>query len=200
MQRSKKYRSRKKAVEIVIETEETLLVETVGVFKSRMAKKRAIDKRRKVLPPTPSKKVEVVEKPVLSPHTRNSLEKKGLVKSPEEEKEMEALRAITSDLTSGIKHLTRNKKNKGCTAFVAIKSLPFGETVKEKLVSLDRRSVSQGKKRWFEVLKGDEPSWLLTKRKPRVDSLSEEVKNSVCLYWTFEASRPTGDKKDIIRE
>ena len=33
-----------------------------------------------------------------------------------------------------------------------------------------------------------------------MDSLSEEVKNSVCLYWTFEASRPTGDKKDIIKK
>ena len=207
-ERSKKYRAKKKAAEMIIETEETLPVETVGVFKSRMAKKRAVDKTRKALPATPSKKVEVVEKLVLSPQTRKSLEKKGLVKSPEEEKEMEALRAITSDLTSGIKHLKRNKKNEGRAAFGAIKSLAFGETVKEKrltstvskLVSLDRRSVSQGIKRRFEVLKGDEPSWLLTKRKPRVDSLSEEVKNSVCLYWTFEASRPTGDKKDIIRK
>ena len=111
MQRSKKYRSRKKAAEIVIETEETLPVETVGVFKSRMAKKRAVDKTRKALPATPSKKVEVVEKLVLSPQRRKSLEKRGLVKSPREEKEMEALRAITSDLTSGIKHLKRNKKN-----------------------------------------------------------------------------------------
>ena len=193
---------------MIIETEETLPVETVGVFKSRMAKKRAVDKTRKALPATPSKKVEVVEKLVLSPQTRRSLEKKGLVTSPEEEKEMEALRAITSDLTSGIRHLKRNKRNEGRAAFGAIKSLAFGERVKEKrltstvskLVSLDRRSVSQGIKRRFEVLKGDEPSWLLTKRKPRVDSLSEEVKNSVCLYWTFEASRPTGDKKDIIRK
>ena len=92
--------------------------------------------------------------------------------------------------------------------FGAIKSLAFGETVKEKkltisvsrLVSLDRRSVSRGITHRFDVLKGDEPSWLLTKRKPRVDSLSEEVKDTACLYWTFEASRPTGNKKDIIRK
>jgi len=50
------------------------------------------------------------------------------------------------------------------------------------------------------VLKGDEPSWLLTKRKPWVDALSEEVKHSVCHFWTYEASRPTGDKKDVIRK
>ena len=86
---------------------------------------------------------------------------------------MEALRAITTDLTSGIKHLKRNKKSEGRAAFGAIKSLAFGETVKEKrltstvskLVSLDRRSVSRGIKRRCEVLKGDEPSWPLTKRR-----------------------------------
>ncbi|KAL9976804.1 hypothetical protein ACROYT_G014138 [Oculina patagonica] len=195
---------------MVVDTDETDPVETpdMAVFKSRMANEGAVDKTRKVLPATPNKKVEVVEKLVQSPQTREALEKKGLIKSPEEEKEMEALRAITTDLTSGIKHLKRNKKSEGRAAFGAIKSLAFGETVKEKrltstvskLVSLNRRSVSRGIKRRCEVLKGDEPSWLLTKRKPRVDALSEEVKNSVCLYWTFEASRPTGDKNDIIRK
>lgn len=65
---------------------------------------------------------------------------------------------------------------------------------------MDRRSVSRRIKHKFEVLKEDEPSWLLTKRKPRVDELSEEVKNSVSLFVTYEASRPTGDKKDIIKK
>lgn len=109
-------------------------------------------------------------------------------------------------LTSGIKHLKHNKKNEGRTAFEAIISLAFGETVRgkrltstvSKLVSLDRHSVSRGINHRFEVLMGDKLSWLLKKRKPRVDSLSEEVKSSVCLYWTFQVSRPTGDKKDII--
>lgn len=64
----------------------------------------------------------------------------------------------------------------------------------------DRRSVSRGIKGRFEVLKGAEPSWLLTKRKPRVDALSEEVKNTVFPFWTYTANRPTGDKKDIIRK
>lgn len=190
-ERSKKYRNKKKAAEMMTETEEmdSVVTPDVAVFKSQMAKKRAVDKSRKALPATPSKKVEVVEKLVQSPQTRKALQKKGLIKSPEEEKEMEALRAITTDLSSGIKHLKRNNKNEGRAAFGAMKSLAFGETVKEKrltstvskLVSLDRRSVSRGIKRRFEVLKGDEPSWLLTKRKPRVDSLSEEEKTlSAC--------------------
>ena len=60
-ERSKKYRAKKRAAKMIIETEETLPVETVGQFKSRMAKKRAVDKTTKVLSAAPSKKVEVEE-------------------------------------------------------------------------------------------------------------------------------------------
>lgn len=58
-ERSKKYRDKKKAAEMVVETDETYPVETpdMAVFKSRMAKKRAVDKTRKVLPATPNKKL-----------------------------------------------------------------------------------------------------------------------------------------------
>jgi len=61
-----------------------------------------------------------------------------------------------------------------------------------------RRSISKRIKCRAEVLEGDEPSWLFTKRKPRIDSIKEEVKQTICHFWTFEASRPTGDKKDIV--
>ena len=69
-----------------------------------------------------------------------------------------------------------------------------------KLDSLNRRSISKGIKRKAEVQKGNEPSWLFTKRKPRIDSVNEEVKLTICQFWTFEASRPTGDKKDLVRK
>jgi len=129
-----------------------------------------------------------------------------MVKSRKEEKEIEVLRAVASDLSSAIKVLKRNNKNEGRAAFNAMKSLAFGETVKNKrlassvlkMVSLDRRSISKGIKCRAEVLEGDEPSWLFTKRKPRIDSIKEEVKQTICRFWTFEASRPTGDKKDIV--
>ena len=77
-ERSKKYRDKKKAAEMVVDTDETDPVETpdMAVFKSRMAKKRAVDKTRKVLPATPNKKVEVVEKLV------HVMEKKAVLKNP----------------------------------------------------------------------------------------------------------------------
>ena len=82
-ERSKKYQGKKKAAEMIIETEETLPVETLdmAVLKSWMAKKRAVDKTRKALPATPSKRVEVVEKLVQSPQTRKSLENKSFLQS-----------------------------------------------------------------------------------------------------------------------
>ena len=174
-----------------------------STFQSRMAKKRAVDKTKSVLPKTPEKKVEIITNLVCSPRTRKALHEKGLVKSPEEEKEVEALRAVATDLSGAIKVLKHDKKKESQAAFGAMKSLAFGETVKKKrltssvskLVSLNRRSISKGIKRRAEVLKGDEPSWLFAKRKPRIDSVKEEVKQTICQFWTYEASRPTGDKK-----
>lgn len=118
------------------------------------------------------------------------------------------MRAMATDLSGAIKVLKHDKKRESQAAFGAMKSLAFGETVKKKRltssvskpVSLNRRSISKGIKRRAEVLKGDEPSWLFTKRKPRIDSVKEEVKQTICQFWTFEASRPTGDKKDLVRK
>ena len=52
-----------------------------------MEKKRALVQTKNVLPQTPEKKVEIVENLVKSPRTRKALQKKGVVNSPEEEKE-----------------------------------------------------------------------------------------------------------------
>lgn len=122
-------------------------------------------------------------------------------------KEVEALRAMATDLSGAIEVLKHDKKKESQAAFGAMKSLAFGETVNKKrltssvskLVSLNRRSISKGIKHRAEVLEGDEPSWLFTKRKPRIDSV-KEVKQTTCQFWTFEASRPTGDKKDLVRK
>ena len=131
-----------------------------------------------------------------------------MLTSPEEENEVETLRAMATDLSGAINVLKHNKKKKSQAPFNAMKSIAFGETVKKKrltysvskLDSLNRRSISKGIKRRAEVQKGNEPSWLFTKRKPRIDSVNEEVKQTLCQFWTFEASRPTGEKKDLVRK
>jgi len=90
---------------------------------------------------------------------------------------------LISDLSGAIEVLQHDKKRGSRAAFSAMKSLEFGETVIKKrltssvskLVSFDRCSVS----RRAEVFRGDEPSWLFTKRKPRIDSVSEEIKQTM---------------------
>ena len=47
---------------------------------------------------------------------------------------------------------------------------------------------------------GEKKSWLYLERKTRGDAVSQEVKQLVLNFWTYEASRPTGDKKGIIRK
>lgn len=160
-----------------------------------------MDKTKNILPKTPEKKVEIIKNLVCSPQTRKALHEEGLVK------EVEALRAMATDLSGVIEVLKHDKKKESQAAFGAMKLLAFGETVKKKRltssvskpVSLNRRSISKGIKHRAEVLEGDEPSWLFTKRKPRIDSV-KEVKQTICQFWTVEASRPTGDKKDLVRK
>ena len=143
---------------------------------------------------------------VCSHQTRKALHQKGLVTSPKEEKEVEALRAMATDLSGAINVLKHDKKRESQAAFGAMKSLAFGETVKtkrltssvSKLASLNRWSISKCIKCTAEVLKGDEPSCLFTKRKPRIDSVKEEVKQTICQFWTFQAITPTGDKKHLV--
>jgi len=69
-----------------------------SAFQSRMAKKRAVDKTKNLLPKTPEKKVEILKNMGCSPQTRKALHEKGLVTSPKEENEVEALRAMATDL------------------------------------------------------------------------------------------------------
>lgn len=43
-------------------------------------------------------------------------------------------------------------------------------------------------------------SWLDLERKTRGDAISTEHKQLIFSFWSYEVSRPTGDKKDVIRK
>ena len=60
-------------------------------FQNRMAKTRALKKTFQALPKSPEKKAELLEAISSSPRTRKILQKKGVIKSPEEMKETAAL-------------------------------------------------------------------------------------------------------------
>ena len=177
-------------------------------FSNRMAKKRALARTLQALPETPEKKAELLDKIASSPRTRRILVKKGLVKTPEEEKEMTALRALAADISEGVEHVKKSGSNANRAAYSAFKTLAFGKNVSQsrakrslsKLVHLDRRCVSQAIQDRSKILAGEKKSWLYTERKTRGDAISEDVKQLAFNFWTHEASRPTGDRKDIVRQ
>ena len=136
------------------------------------------------------------------------LEKRRLIKTPEEETEVIVLKELASNLSQGLKAVKNDKSNKGRAALGAAKSLSFGQNVKKtrskktlsKFIALDRRSIKSGIEKHEKILKGEEPSWLATKRKTRRDAVNEENKEVVYDYWKMVASRPTGNKKDLIKK
>ena len=82
-------------------------VASTPAFPNRMAKKHAVGQLKKSMPDTPEKKAELVATITESPRTRKVLEKRGLVRTPEEEKEVVALEALASDLSKGLKAVKR---------------------------------------------------------------------------------------------
>ena len=178
-----------------------------AAFPNRMAKARAFQKVSNVLPETPEKKAEVVERIAQSPRTKEILQLKRIIHTPEEQRELTTLRALAADIAEGMNEVKKHSSTEKRAAYSSFKSLAFGENIRKsrsqkslsKIISLDERSIAQGINRRMEILKGEEASWLATKRKVRADAIGEDVKELVYNYWTHQASRPTGDKKDIIR-
>ncbi|EDO47149.1 predicted protein [Nematostella vectensis] len=131
----------------------------------------------------------------------------GVVKTPEEEKESNTLKALASDISEGLKHVKRSGSNEKRAAYKALKSLAFGDNIKKsrakkslgKLVGLNEKSISKAIKTREEILKGEGESWLYVKRKTRRDALPEEDVEKIYCFWASSASRPTGDKSDFVK-
>ena len=119
-----------------------------------------------------------------SPRTRKVLKKRGLIKMPEEKKKDVELKALASDLSEGLKAIKKDKSNKERAALRAAKSLSFGQNVKKsrsqktlsKLIALVGRSIKSGIEKCERILKGEEPSWFATKRKPGAMQSQKKLK------------------------
>ena len=162
-ERVRKYRER--------QTQENNVEEILGggaaAFPNRTSKKRATDKVKSTLPASPAKKAAVLESLVSSPRTRKQLEKRGVVTTPEEQRGVAKLKALASDISSGLAKVIKKSRAK--------RSLG-------KLVNLNEKNISKAIKHRESILKGDTPSWLYTKRKVRQDAISEEDAKKVFNY------------------
>lgn len=78
-------------------------------FTSRMSKKRSKDKVTPVLPKSPRKRAEIIESLASSgPRTRRLLERKGVLKSPEEQQNTLAMQCLVEDLAEGLSQESKN--------------------------------------------------------------------------------------------
>lgn len=117
------------------------------MFPSRMAKKCVKDKVTAVFPKSPRKKAAIIQDMARSPSTRKNLEKKGILKSPEEELETTALRTLAEDLAEGLSKVEKAKTSDERAAYTAARSLAFGQSVNckhqrsriAKLVNIKRK-------------------------------------------------------------
>lgn len=130
------------------------------------------------------------------------------MKTPEEVGEITSLRALVANISESMQNIKTSKSKDDKAAYSAFKSLAFGKNVSKskarkslsKLVNVGHRSVSTGIKERAKILSGEKKSWLDLERKTRGDAISTEHKQLIFNFWSHEASRPTGDKKDVIRK
>lgn len=132
-------------------------------FQNRTSKKCGTDEVRHALPVTPRKKAQTLKTVIQSPRTRKILEEEGLVKTPREENETKALKALAEDINEGLQHVKQSGSNENRAAFQAFKSLAFGSNVKKsrakkclsKPVNLNRKSIDHAIRRRENILKGE---------------------------------------------
>ena len=144
-----------------------------------------------------------------SPTTRQTLTLHGLLLSPEEQKQSEINQAIVKDARSLITSLKDGRSKDSRAAMQCCTSLLCGETVTEKKIqkhvaeslSINRERVRKSMQHRKRVLSDASTGWTDVKRKRRNDATPEEHMKIACDFWASPGiSRPTGNKRDVVRE
>lgn len=177
--------------------------------RSRMNKKRAVDKVRHVLPDSTPEKVKVI-KGVLSsePNVSASLQADGFINSKEQQRTNTLLSAVASDLSESFESVKSAHSNDNRAAHHVAASVTFGKKVRSvrgisgvsKMLGVHRRfAARKSKDRDFILSSKGKKCWLVTTRKVRKDAVDEETQNLIYKWWK-ENSRPAGStKNDIVR-
>ena len=114
----------------------TSLSKSPSAFLNRILRKRAWKKTKESLPEMPQKKAELLEEIASSQRSCHALVAKGLVQTPDEEKEVSALKAMAADILEGMEHMKRSGSKDNRAAYIAFYSVGFGEKSKAKKISL----------------------------------------------------------------
>ena len=180
-----------------------------GAFPNRTSRKRAVDAAKNSLPRSPRKKVAVVSSLVASPSTRKSLQRLGLVNSPENEEEVQLASSIFEDTSAALQTSKRKRSNDAHTATQVSLSFLCGEKVASgrlkskisKKIGINRKRLSTAFKHRTKTLTSSKSCWLYTERRTRSDVIPTAHRKLAHDFWSSPGiSRPTGNKKDMIRK
>ena len=180
-----------------------------GAFANRTARKRAIDATKDSLPRSPRKKVAVVASLVTSPSTRQSLQRLGYANSPEDEEAVQVASSILQDASAALQTTKRNRSDDARAATQVSLAFLCGEKVSSdrlksqvsRKLGINRKRLSTAFKHRTKTLTSSKSWWLYTERRTRSDSISTEHRKIAHDFWSSPGiSRPTGNKKDIIRK
>ena len=180
-----------------------------GAFANRTARKRAVDATKSSLPRSPRKKVAVVASLVNSPTTRQSLQRLGHVNTPENEEEVQLATSILEDASEALQTTKRKRSNDARAATQVSLAFLCGEKVASnrlkskvsKKLGINRKRLSSAFKHRTKTLTSSKSCWLYTDRRTRSDAIPTEHRKLAHDFWSSPGvSRPTGNKKDMVRK
>ena len=160
-------------------------------FQSRVAKKRKVNKVKKVLPRTPSKRAAVVRAIIESPATSKALEEQGVITTPEQREQTVVATALMNDYREALETTKRKRSNDSRAATQASLALLCGKNVKKgklknkvaKQLNINRKSVTRAGKLRDKVLKSEKACWTYTERRTRSDAISKEDRKIAHDFW-----------------
>ena len=170
-------------------------------------KRRTVKKLKELLPKTPEKRAAVIASLNNSPTTRQVLEESGLLNTKPSQQEHQLARAVFKDAATAVSADKDHRSRDSTTAIKVGLAIFCGEKVTSsrlrssvaKKLNINRRRLSQVTQHRRAVLSNN-TQWLDISRKMRSDAISDETKKLAYEFWASpDVSRPTGNKKDIVR-
>ena len=157
------------------------------------------------------KRAEVIKSLVLdSPNTRASLEKLGIIKTPEEQEAATVGTAVLADVREALEKTKGKRKNDARAAVQVELGYLVGDNVKKqrlkrkvsRSIGISRKSLGKAHKTRKKDLSGEVECWTYTERKTRSDAISAEYRKLAHDFWaSTEISQVVPNKNTgIVRK
>lgn len=189
-------------------TSENLCENEQSAFKWRSQKKRCVDKVKENLPKSSAQKAEIINELIKSPNTRKILENKGVINTLENQEDIKVARSIKCSVKESIDVIKRKRAPEATSALQVGLSLMSGPDLKKQKVvtkvasdiGVSRILMTKAMQRHDNIVVGTEGALKLAERKMFSIIPTEDKQIAVEFWGSNKVSRPTGNKRDVIRK